>query len=111
MLRRAVFVFLMIAISTGAQQRRRVSLPPPSVETSLAFLLRLRLPRAQRDEPRARHRSRGRHLLHDAFSDKSGGIVLYIGDMFGLNNVRRAYSRDNGLVLSAPRSSLHPAQP
>lgn len=37
--------------------------------------------------------------------------MLYIGDMFGLNNVRRAYSRDNGLVLSAPRSSLHPAQP
>ena len=35
--------------------------------------------------------------IYRAFSDTQGGVVLlYIGDMWGLNNIRRAYSTDNG---------------
>ena len=42
---------------------------------------------------------RGRIGVYDHFVDSAGGVVLlYIGDMFGVNNVRRAYSSpgDNG---------------
>ncbi len=45
--------------------------------------------------------------VYDSFSDKSGGVVLlYIGDMFGLNNVRRAYSRDGGLTFTFDRGNV-----
>lgn len=186
----------MIAIGTGAQQRRRVSLPPSSVETSLAFFfdsgfraLNATNPAAGIDpatgtiylyftdhltgrqmvttasdgltfgsaaeahdwpfDPRntlmpdgktwrryqwnlqthvmqSSSSTDGAHFtgdsgtrytpqaqdantigVYDAFSDKSGGVVLlYIGDMFGLNNVRRAYSRDNGLAFTFDRGNI-----
>jgi hypothetical protein len=39
--------------------------------------------------------------VYDAFSDRSGGVVLlYLGDMLGLNNTRRAYSRDGGATFT-----------
>jgi hypothetical protein len=39
--------------------------------------------------------------VYDAFSDKSGGVVLlYLGDLMGLNNTRRAYSRDGGATFT-----------
>lgn len=39
----------------------------------------------------------GRMGVWDLFVDSDGGIVLlYLGDMLGLNNVRRAYSTDGG---------------
>jgi hypothetical protein len=35
--------------------------------------------------------------VYEFFNDSKGGVVmLYIGDMYGMNNVRRAYSTDNG---------------
>jgi hypothetical protein len=35
--------------------------------------------------------------ITDAYADEKGGVILlYIGDMMGKNNVRRAYSADNG---------------
>ena len=40
---------------------------------------------------------RGMCGIHDWFSDARGGVVLlYLGDMRGANNVRRAYSTDGG---------------
>lgn len=45
--------------------------------------------------------------VYDAFSDHAGGVVLlYIGDLPGLNNVRRAYSRDNGLTFTYERGNI-----
>jgi hypothetical protein len=39
--------------------------------------------------------------VYDLFNDSKGGVVLmYIGDMLGLNNVRRAYSTDNGMTFT-----------
>lgn len=39
--------------------------------------------------------------IYELFSDLRGGVVLlYIGDLMGLNNVRRAYSTDNGLTFT-----------
>jgi hypothetical protein len=39
--------------------------------------------------------------IYDIFSDSAGGIVLlYIGDMYGMNNVRRAYSSDGGWTFA-----------
>lgn len=39
--------------------------------------------------------------VYDFFNDKEGGVVLlYIGDMKGFNNVRRAYSTDNGWTFT-----------
>ena len=36
--------------------------------------------------------------VYDIFTNKRNEVVLlYIGDMYGVNNVRRAYSTDNGL--------------
>jgi hypothetical protein len=40
--------------------------------------------------------------VYDHFADSQGGIVLlYIGDMYGVNNIRRAYSApgDNGWIF------------
>ena len=38
--------------------------------------------------------------VYDAFADAHGGVVLlYLGDLFGANNLRRAYSTDNGLAF------------
>ncbi len=35
--------------------------------------------------------------IYDAFPDSAGGVtLLYLGDLYGLNNVRRAYSTDGG---------------
>lgn len=40
---------------------------------------------------------RGSMGIYDVFSDARGGVVLlYLGDMRGANNVRRAYSTDGG---------------
>jgi len=45
--------------------------------------------------------------VYDAFSDRQGGVVLlYLGDLPGLNNVRRAYSRDNGLTFTFDRGNI-----
>lgn len=45
--------------------------------------------------------------VYDAFRDSSGGVVLlYIGDMYGVNNVRRAYSTDNGLTFAFDRGNV-----
>jgi hypothetical protein len=45
--------------------------------------------------------------VYDAFSDRQGGVVLlYLGDLPGLNNVRRAYSRDNGLSFTFDRGNV-----
>jgi hypothetical protein len=39
--------------------------------------------------------------VYDLFSDHSGNVVLlYIGDLMGRNNVRRAVSRDGGLTFA-----------
>jgi len=45
--------------------------------------------------------------VYDAFSDRSSGVVLlYIGDLQGVNNVRRAYSRDAGLTFVFDRGNV-----
>lgn len=45
--------------------------------------------------------------VHELFVDRSGGVVLlYIGDLFGLNNIRRAYSRDNGWTFTFDRGNV-----
>jgi len=45
--------------------------------------------------------------VYDAFADKSGGVVLlYLGDLMGLNNARRAVSRDNGLTFTFDRGNI-----
>jgi hypothetical protein len=45
--------------------------------------------------------------VYDAYSDRQGGVVLlYLGDLPGLNNVRRAYSRDNGLTFTFDRGNI-----
>ena len=45
--------------------------------------------------------------VYDAFSDRQGGVVLlYLGDLPGLNNVRRAYSRDNGVSFTFDRGNI-----
>lgn len=52
-------------------------------------------------------RDNGTMGVYDVFSDTQGGVVLlYIGDMFGLNNVRRAHSRDGGLNFTWDRSNI-----
>ena len=44
---------------------------------------------------------------YDIFTDPKGGVVLlYIGDMGGLNNVRRAYSTDDGWTFKFDRGSV-----
>src|SRR5262249_25971716 len=52
---------------------------------------------------------RGMIGVYDHFVDSAGGVVLlYIGDMFGRNNIRRAYSPpgDNGLNFRFERGNL-----
>jgi hypothetical protein len=52
-------------------------------------------------------RDNGTMGIYEAFADTQGGVVLlYIGDMFGLNNVRRAYSRDGGLTFTYDRGNI-----
>ena len=52
---------------------------------------------------------RGTLGTYDIYVDKEGGVVLlYVGDMKGLNNVRRAYSPpgDNGWTFSYERGNV-----
>lgn len=50
---------------------------------------------------------RGRMGVYDLFSDSKGGVVLlYIGDLMGVNNVRRAYSTDNGWTFAFDRGNV-----
>ncbi len=52
---------------------------------------------------------RGTLGTYDIYVDKDGGVVLlYVGDMKGLNNVRRAYSPpgDNGWTFSYERGNV-----
>lgn len=43
----------------------------------------------------------GRMGVYDFFNDSKGNVVLlYIGDLEGMNNVRRAYSTDNGQTFT-----------
>ncbi|MBI2957408.1 MAG: exo-alpha-sialidase [Chloroflexi bacterium] len=50
---------------------------------------------------------KGQMGVYDLFVDRSGGVVLlYIGDMFGLNNIRRAYSKDNGWTFTFDRGNI-----
>lgn len=45
--------------------------------------------------------------IYDAFSDTSGGVVLlYLGDLHGTNNLRRAYSTDNGSTFTFERGDV-----
>jgi hypothetical protein len=45
--------------------------------------------------------------ITEAFSDRKDGVVLlYIGDMYGKNRVRRAYSNDNGLTFQFDRDNV-----
>ena len=56
---------------------------------------------------------RGKFGIHTVFADKTkrgrtirGVVLLYIGDLMGLNNVRRAYSRDNGWTFRYERGNV-----
>lgn len=50
---------------------------------------------------------RGSMGIYELFADSSGGIVmLYLGDLLGSNNTRRAYSRDNGLSFQFERGDV-----
>lgn len=50
---------------------------------------------------------KGRMGVYDLFSDSKGGVVLlYIGDLMGVNNVRRAYSTDNGWTFTFDRGNV-----
>ena len=45
--------------------------------------------------------------IHEFFVDSSGGVVLlYIGDLLGINNIRRAYSTDNGWTFSFEKENV-----
>jgi hypothetical protein len=45
--------------------------------------------------------------VYDVFLDRSGGVVLlYVGDMHGLNNIRRAYSNDAGMTFHFERADV-----
>ena len=45
--------------------------------------------------------------IHEFSLDNSGGVVLlYIGDLLGLNNIRRAYSKDNGWTFSFDKENV-----
>lgn len=45
--------------------------------------------------------------VYEFFNDSKGGVVmLYIGDMYGLNNVRRAYSTDNGWTFAFDKGNV-----
>lgn len=45
--------------------------------------------------------------VYDFFNDNVGGVVmLYIGDLYGVNNVRRAYSTDNGWTFTFTNSNV-----
>jgi hypothetical protein len=50
---------------------------------------------------------RGTVGVYDVFLDRSGGVVLlYIGDMYGLNNIRRACSTDGGMTFQFERADI-----
>lgn len=45
--------------------------------------------------------------VYDLFVDSKGGVVLlYIGDMYGRNNVRRAHSTDNGWTFTFDQDNV-----
>lgn len=68
-------------------------------------------------DPGVRYRpapiDRGAFGIHAVFADRTkrgrsvrGVVLLYIGDLMGLNNVRRAYSRDNGWTFRYERGNV-----
>ena len=45
--------------------------------------------------------------IYELFADSAGGVVmLYLGDLHGLNNTRRAYSTDGGLSFRFERGDV-----
>ena len=44
--------------------------------------------------------------VYDAFTDGSQVVLLYLGDLMGANNMRRAVSTDGGLTFSFDRGDL-----
>ncbi|HLD22170.1 MAG TPA: hypothetical protein VJB65_04690 [Patescibacteria group bacterium] len=45
--------------------------------------------------------------IYDIYNDANGNVVLlYIGDMMGLNSVRRAFSTDNGMTFQFDRGNI-----
>lgn len=49
----------------------------------------------------------GKAGIHAFFVDNSGGVVLlYIGDLLGENNIRRAYSKDNGWTFNFEKGNI-----
>lgn len=63
-------------------------------------------------DPGVRYRpapaDRGELGVYTVFPDstKRGVVLLYVGDLHGLNNVRRAYSRDNGWTFRYERGNV-----
>jgi len=56
-------------------------------------------------EPGVRYRpapgDHGEMGIYELFADRAGGVVmLYLGDLHGLNNTRRAYSTDGGATFT-----------
>jgi hypothetical protein len=50
---------------------------------------------------------RGTFGVYDVFLDRAGGVVLlYVGDLHGLNNIRRAYSTDEGATFHFERADV-----
>lgn len=50
---------------------------------------------------------RGEMGIYELFVDSAGGVVmLYLGDLHGLNNTRRAYSTDGGLSFHYERGDV-----
>lgn len=63
------------------------------------------------EEPGLRYTSapedRGEMGIYELFADSAGGVVmLYLGDLHGLNNTRRAYSTDGGLSFRYERGDV-----
>lgn len=63
------------------------------------------------EEPGIRYSSavedRGEMGIYELFADSTGGVVmLYLGDLHGLNNTRRAYSTDGGLSFHYERGDV-----
>lgn len=44
--------------------------------------------------------------VYEAFSQSSEVVLLYLGDLMGLNNVRRAVSTDNGVTFTFDRGNI-----
>ena len=45
--------------------------------------------------------------VFDFFLDSAGGVVMtYVGDLYGANNLRRAYSTDNGVTFTFEQTDI-----